>query len=268
MAVASAATAAAAAAAASPPRCCVRASNRVGPRRAASALPPSRASEQSAAPPTPCRCGAGEAKAEATVGRRQALGTCFQIAGVAAVEAALRALPASADEAVSSSAKTTNLSIDQIKTIIERDISEGQYFVTGDLTREIYRDDCRFKDPTNETVGLDKYLQAVGILFDPRVSKQELRAIRVTGPDTIHADWTLGGYALCKTRVAVWKVPKVAMASSCPSIPRFHDVQSRREWLGSLALRDLGNIPNHSTTGDYNTLMGPSNIDARRASPC
>eukprot|EP00850_Spirogloea_muscicola_P014461 SM000104S09331 [mRNA] locus=s104:179938:181618:+ [translate_table: standard] len=235
------ASAAAAAAAASPPRCCVRASNCVAPQRAAPPLPSSRAPEQSAAPPTPCCCGIGEAKAEATVGRRQALGACFHIAGVAAVEAALRALPENAGEAVSSSAKTTKFSIDQIKTIIERDISEGQYFVTGNHTREIYRDVCRFKDPTNETVGLDKYLQAVGILFDPRVSKQELRAIRVTGPDTIDADWTLGG---------------------------FHDVQSRREWLGSLALRDLGNISNHSTSGDYNTLMGTSNLDARRASPC
>eukprot|EP00897_Mesotaenium_endlicherianum_P009254 jgi/Mesen1/8357/ME000463S07801 len=51
-----------------------------------------------------------------------------------------------------------------------------------------------FKDPTNTTVGLDKYLQAVSILFDPAFSKQELVSIAVTSPTTIDAKWTLGGF--------------------------------------------------------------------------
>lgn len=103
-------------------------------------------------------------------------------------------LPAAGVAAVTSGNKRKNLSIDALKEIIAADIRKGQYFVTGKLTKEIYREDCRFRDPTNETVGLEKYLQAVSILFDPARSKQELLSIAVTSPTTIDAKWTLGGY--------------------------------------------------------------------------
>lgn len=104
-------------------------------------------------------------------------------------------LPAAGFEATEAiESKRKHLSIDSIKDIIARDIKDGQYFITGNLTRDIYKDDCRFRDPTNETVGLEKYLQAVSILFDPANSKQELLSIAVTSPTTITAKWTLGGY--------------------------------------------------------------------------
>ena len=40
-----------------------------------------------------------------------------------------------------------------------------QYYVTGNLTRSIYRDDCRFKDPTTDVRGLKRYILAVQNLF-------------------------------------------------------------------------------------------------------
>ncbi|CAI5959513.1 unnamed protein product, partial [Closterium sp. NIES-64] len=83
--------------------------------------------------------------------------------------------------------KQRGLSVEQVKDIIARDISEGQYFVTGDLTASIYRDDCRFKDPTNDTSGLARYLAAVSILFDPAFSKQELLSIAVTSDKSVTA---------------------------------------------------------------------------------
>ena len=39
--------------------------------------------------------------------------------------------------------KLTGLSDEEVKAILERDLSENQYFVTGSLTREIFADDCR-----------------------------------------------------------------------------------------------------------------------------
>lgn len=54
----------------------------------------------------------------------------------------------------------------------------------------------RFKDPTNTTVGVGKYLAAIGILFDPRYSKHELLTIETTtadGAPAIKATWKLGG---------------------------------------------------------------------------
>ncbi|GAQ92069.1 hypothetical protein KFL_009160050 [Klebsormidium nitens] len=104
--------------------------------------------------------------------------------------------------------KRTNLSIEEIKDIIERDMLVGQYFVTGDLTRQIYNDNCRFKDPTNDTTGVDKYLQAVALLFDPKLSTLELKSIRVTSPKTVETTWDLQGYLKFP-----WK-PKVGTSGS------------------------------------------------------
>jgi hypothetical protein len=39
------------------------------------------------------------------------------------------------------------LPIADVAKTLERDLVDGQYFVTGDLTREIFDDRCRFVDP-------------------------------------------------------------------------------------------------------------------------
>jgi len=91
-------------------------------------------------------------------------------------------------------AKLTGLSPEEIRDILARNLREGQYFITGDLTPEIFADNCRFKDPTNDIVGLARYVRALGILFDASYSAVRLRDIQVTGPSTIEAEWTLGGY--------------------------------------------------------------------------
>ena len=55
---------------------------------------------------------------------------------------------------------------------LARDIEKGAtgkggYPISGDLTPEIFRDDCRFIDPTNDVTSLAKYRKALTILFDP-----------------------------------------------------------------------------------------------------
>lgn len=52
---------------------------------------------------------------------------------------------------------------------------------------------CRFVDPTNDVTGLSRYRKALTILFDPAQSQVGFKGIRISGPDTIEADWTLGG---------------------------------------------------------------------------
>mmetsp|Transcript_398 Transcript_398/g.915 ORF Transcript_398/g.915 Transcript_398/m.915 type:complete len:228 (+) Transcript_398:157-840(+) len=92
-------------------------------------------------------------------------------------------------------AKRINLNIEEIKDILESDLSQGQYFINpGGLTTEIFADNCRFKDPTNDVVGLSRYLKALELLFDPSRSKVTLKSIRVSGPKQITAEWTLGGF--------------------------------------------------------------------------
>ena len=46
-------------------------------------------------------------------------------------------------------------------------IDQGKYILTGNLTSEIFADDCRFVDPNNAVEGLAKYRQALALLFDP-----------------------------------------------------------------------------------------------------
>jgi len=87
-----------------------------------------------------------------------------------------------------------NVPIDDIAKQLEVDLREGQYFVTGKLTRELFADDCRFVDPTNDVVGLSRYLTALDLLFDNDTSSVELFDVRVTSPTTIEADWSLQGY--------------------------------------------------------------------------
>ncbi|DBB12319.1 TPA: hypothetical protein ACH3X3_006410 [Trebouxia sp. C0006] len=50
-----------------------------------------------------------------------------------------------------------------------------------------------FVDPTNDVAGLSRYRKALTILFDPARSEVKLKQIRVSGPATVEADWTLGG---------------------------------------------------------------------------
>lgn len=90
--------------------------------------------------------------------------------------------------------KLTNLLPEEMANILARNLRDGQYFVTDDLTPEIFADDCRFKDPTNDVRGLSRYLTALGILFDANYSRVQLLDIQVTQPYTIEAKWTLGGY--------------------------------------------------------------------------
>jgi len=102
--------------------------------------------------------------------------------------------------------KLTGQSAEQVKDILARDLSEGMYFVTGNLTKEIFADDCSFVDPTNAVTGLSKYVTALGLLFDPAWSKVILKDIRVTGPNRIEADWRMGGWL--RTEYFPWQ-PRV-----------------------------------------------------------
>eukprot|EP00898_Chlorokybus_atmophyticus_P009054 jgi/Chlat1/914/Chrsp108S01423 len=80
--------------------------------------------------------------------------------------------------------------------ILERDLRDGQYFITGDLTPSIFADNCRFKDPTSDVTGLGRYRAALGVLFDPRHSRLDLIGpVRVVeGEGTIEVTWRLQGY--------------------------------------------------------------------------
>jgi hypothetical protein len=134
------------------------------------------------------------------LGRRAALSVGLGVLGGAVSPFPSRddadALPLAPLGAVKSvgGAKRVGLSADEVAAILKEDLVTGQYFVTGNLTREVFDDNCRFKDPTNDVRGLSRYLTALGLLFDPKDSFVRLTSISVTSPTTVETDGTLEGY--------------------------------------------------------------------------
>ncbi|PNH11715.1 hypothetical protein TSOC_001413, partial [Tetrabaena socialis] len=76
---------------------------------------------------------------------------------------------------------------------IRQDFVERQYYVTGELSRELFAEDCVFKDPTVEVTGVGPYVKALQTLFDPTASRADLISLRVEGPDRVVLRWRLEG---------------------------------------------------------------------------
>jgi hypothetical protein len=79
----------------------------------------------------------------------------------------------------SSSDKTLGLSLDELTARLTKDLTlgatgQGGYFLTGDLSRDIFREDAVFTDPTNRVSSVSQYQRALRILFDPEHSTVEL----------------------------------------------------------------------------------------------
>ena len=79
--------------------------------------------------------------------------------------------------------KTYNLPLEEVAKRLEHDLIKGStgaggYILTGDLSRDLFRDDCAFVDPTNRVTSLSQYQRALRILFDPEASTISMGATR------------------------------------------------------------------------------------------
>mmetsp|Transcript_10177 Transcript_10177/g.25925 ORF Transcript_10177/g.25925 Transcript_10177/m.25925 type:complete len:280 (+) Transcript_10177:232-1071(+) len=160
--------------------------------------------------------------------RRQLLHAAAAMLVGAASEAIPRqaaALPLAPLGGFRATGEKVRLPVEEVMEVLRHDLEEGQYFVTGDLSPQIFEDDCRFKDPTNDIKGLSRYLKALTILFDAEYSGVKLLSIRVVDDYTIEAAWTLGGYL------------------KFPWNPRVEPFEGRTEWTiskdtGLIAVQD------------------------------
>lgn len=76
---------------------------------------------------------------------------------------------------VSQEDKTRNLSLQEIARRLQNDLGtgstgQGGYIISGDISTDLFRDDCTFIDPTNRVKRLSQYQNALRILFDPKRS--------------------------------------------------------------------------------------------------
>jgi len=133
--------------------------------------------------------------------------------------------------------KREGLSAQEVADILVADLSTGQgYFVSGELTPEVFDDRCRFVDPTNDVVGLKRYVNALAILFDTMESSVRDVKLREVTDRTVVVDFTLGG---------VLKFPWR------PKVERFHGtvtytlgdsglvVEQRQQWRDKSAAKAL-----------------------------
>ncbi|KAL3803673.1 hypothetical protein HJC23_003727 [Cyclotella cryptica] len=84
----------------------------------------------------------------------------------------------------STGSKSTGLPISEVASRLSHDLVEGSsgkggYFISGDISTDIFRDDCEFTDPTNSVSSLTRYKNALQILFDPEQSFVELLGMEV-----------------------------------------------------------------------------------------
>ena len=90
--------------------------------------------------------------------------------------------------------KRTGLRTEEVAAILETDLKEGKYILTGALTPEIFADDCRFVDPNNAVNGLAKYRKALSFLFRPEESTlQDVRVSVTSDKSAITAQYTASG---------------------------------------------------------------------------
>lgn len=96
--------------------------------------------------------------------------------------------------------KFTSLDLSTRMSIIKDDFLKRQYYVTGRLSTQLYRDDCLFNgpDPDGRVRGTRKFVDAAAGLFDARKSKVDLIDIYEqkesdNGSEIIVAHWRLEG---------------------------------------------------------------------------
>lgn len=104
------------------------------------------------------------------VPRRHFLGTAGA-AGVAGFTAAGRPRVGLAETTVGP--KQTGLSNDEIAAVVRRDLVEGQFLVTGQLTRSVYDEAATFTDEI-DTYTLDKWIKGTQKLFVGEASHVDL----------------------------------------------------------------------------------------------
>lgn len=94
---------------------------------------------------------------------------------------------------VASPPKLTGLSPEQLADRIRDDFVRKQYYVTGNLSSELFADDCLFTDPTIKVSGWKFYSDAVKTLFDADQSKADLISLEVLDGGDVQLKWRLEG---------------------------------------------------------------------------
>ena len=83
-----------------------------------------------------------------------------------------------------------------LAAILDYELSNKEWFVTGNVNPIYFADDFEFQDPDVQLSGIEDYARGVYKLFDPSCSRAELIRTEVNpslGPNIITVTWRLSG---------------------------------------------------------------------------
>jgi len=114
------------------------------------------------------------------VSRRQWLSQGSVAAGAIGAAFVVGASSPSPVAATDTTTKLTNLSNEDFTKILEKDITDNQFLVTGKISREIYDESATFQDEI-DTYGMDQWIVGTGRLF-----VGDRSSLRLVGPVTVN----------------------------------------------------------------------------------
>mmetsp|Transcript_62690 Transcript_62690/g.70107 ORF Transcript_62690/g.70107 Transcript_62690/m.70107 type:complete len:403 (-) Transcript_62690:444-1652(-) len=94
--------------------------------------------------------------------------------------------------------KSQKLPIENLASILDYELYNKEWFVTGNVNPIYFSDDFEFQDPDVKLSGIENYAKAVNKLFDQGTSRAEIISTKVMGEDTLREDtitvtWRLSG---------------------------------------------------------------------------
>jgi hypothetical protein len=87
------------------------------------------------------------------------------------------------------------LSLEKLAAVLDAELYDKEWFVTGKVNPIYFADSFRFEDPDVKLDGIEAYARGVNKLFDQETSRAEIMStvVNTTVPNTLTCTWRLSG---------------------------------------------------------------------------
>lgn len=91
--------------------------------------------------------------------------------------------------------KVSKLSLEDLAAVLDAELYEKEWFVTGKVNPIYFDDEFQFQDPDVKLTGIEDYSRGVLKLFDQSTSRAQIisTVVNSTVPNTITVTWRLSG---------------------------------------------------------------------------
>lgn len=89
--------------------------------------------------------------------------------------------------------KVPKMAIEKLAPLVDRELYEKEWFVTGNVNPSYFSPKFEFQDPDVKLSGIEDYARGVFKLFDQETSRAEIISTEVVSSDTMMVTWRLSG---------------------------------------------------------------------------